>query len=63
MLVFPLDTCCCWLTNLRDILAYVCRPEALAGLRPETDAAIKAALHMCLTETDLGLGKRTVVCG
>ena len=39
------------------------RPEALSGLRPETDAAIKASLHMCLTETDLGLGKRTVVWG
>ena len=31
------------------------------GLRPDIDAAIKASLNACLTETDLSLGKRTVV--
>ena len=61
MLVWPLDTCCCCLRNLPHILACLCRLEALAGLRPETDAAIQASLHVCLTETDLGLGKRTLV--
>ena len=30
-------------------------------MRPEISEAIKASLHACLTETDLGLGKRTVV--
>lgn len=38
-----------------------CRPEAIVGLRPDIDAAIKASLNACLTETDLSLGKRTVV--
>ncbi|KAK9821588.1 hypothetical protein WJX81_002114 [Elliptochloris bilobata] len=36
------------------------RPEELVGLRPDIDASIKASLHMCLTKTNLGLGKRTV---
>jgi hypothetical protein len=32
--------------------------EAVAGLRPEIDAAVTAALGSCLTETNLGVGKK-----
>ena len=32
--------------------------ESIAGLRPEVDAAILAALDATLTETDLGLGRK-----
>lgn len=32
--------------------------EAVGGVRPEIDAAIAAALDSCITETDLGMGKK-----
>ena len=32
--------------------------ESVQGIRPEVDAAIAAALPHCLTETDLGIGKK-----
>ena len=32
--------------------------ESVGGVRPEVDAAIRAALGSCLTETDLGIGKK-----
>lgn len=37
--------------------------EAVGGVRPEIDAAIAAALDRCVTETDLGMGKKYKVCG
>ena len=35
--------------------------EKLGGIRPELHDAIEAALDNCLSETDLGIGHRTVV--
>ncbi|KAL4448091.1 hypothetical protein ABPG75_005310 [Micractinium tetrahymenae] len=32
--------------------------EAVGGVRPEIDAAIAAALDRCITDTDLGMGKK-----
>ncbi|PSC76321.1 Phosphoribosylaminoimidazole-succinocarboxam ide chloroplastic [Micractinium conductrix] len=32
--------------------------EAVSGVRPEVDAAIAAALDRCVTESDLGMGKK-----
>ena len=37
--------------------------EAVTGVRPEVDAAIQAALHATLTETDLGMGRKYKVGG
>ncbi len=35
--------------------------EAVAGVRPEVEEAIRVSLQTCLTETDLHLGPCTVV--
>lgn len=35
--------------------------EAVSGVRPEVDAAIAAALDRCVTESDLGMGKKYTV--
>ena len=35
--------------------------ERIADLRPEVEEAVLAAVGNCLTETNLSLGKRTVV--
>lgn len=32
--------------------------ESVGGIRPEVEAAIEAALDNCLTETDVGIGKK-----
>lgn len=32
--------------------------ESVAGVRPEIDSAVDAALDRCLTDTDLGMGKK-----
>ena len=32
--------------------------EPIGGVRPEIDAAVQGALDICLTETDLGMGKK-----
>ena len=32
--------------------------EAVGGVRPEIDAAVQQALDQCLTDTDLGMGKK-----
>lgn len=32
--------------------------EAVGGVRPEIDAAVLQALGQCLTDTDLGMGKK-----
>lgn len=32
--------------------------EPIGGVRPEIDAAVQGALDHCLTETDLGMGKK-----
>lgn len=32
--------------------------EAVGGMRPEIDGAIQQALSQCLTDTDLGMGKK-----